>query len=85
MKLNHPNALKLKKVADEYLDWNNKSFPNDAKMIQVGEKDHEDLISIALLIEQDEFNNKAIGKAIINLDTCVRDYIPQNIYDLYCG
>ena len=85
MKLNHPNALKLKEAANKYLAWNNKSFPNDAKMIQVGEKDHEDLISIALLIEQDEFNNKAIGKAIRNLDTFIRDYIPDNIYDIYCG
>jgi hypothetical protein len=42
-------------------------------------------MSIALLIEQDEFNNKAIGKAIRNLDTFVRDYIPTDIYDLYCG
>ena len=85
MKLNHPNAIKLVEVADEYLAWNNKSFPNDAKMLECGEKDYENFISIALMIEQDEFNNKAIGKAIRNLDTFVRDYIPQNIYDLYCG
>jgi hypothetical protein len=85
MKLKHPNAIKLVEVADEYLAWNNKSFPNDAKMLVCGEKDHANFISIALLIEQDEFNNKAIGKAIRNLDTFVRDYIPSEIYDLYCG
>ena len=84
MKLNHPNALKLKAVADKYLAWNQESFPGDAKMLACGEKDHADLMSIALMIESDEFNNKAIGKSINNLDTFIRDYIPNNIYDLYC-
>ena len=84
MKLTNPNALKLKEAADKYLAWNNKSFSGDAKMIKGGEKDHEDLISIALMIEQDEFNNRSIGNAIRKLDTFVRDYIPQNIYDRYC-
>ena len=84
MKLKHPNAIKLVEVADKYLAWNNKSFPNDAGMLKGGEKDHEDLISIALMIEQDEFNNRSISNAIRKLDTFIRDYIPQNIYDLYC-
>jgi hypothetical protein len=84
MKLEHPNALKLKAVAVKYLVWNLESFPGDAKMLECGEKDYADLMSIALMIEDDEFNNKAIGKAINNLDTFVRDYIPDNIYDLYC-
>jgi hypothetical protein len=85
MKLKHPNAIKLVEVADKYLAWNNKSFPNDAGMLKGGVKDYENFMSIALMIEQDEFNNKAIGKAIRNLDTFVRDYIPTDIYDLYCG
>jgi hypothetical protein len=85
MKFEHPNAIQLKEAADKYLAWSNKGWAGDAKMLAVGESDYEDLISIALLIEQDEFNNKAIGKAIRNLDTFIRDSIPQNIYDLYCG
>jgi len=85
MKFEHPNALKLKEVADKYLAWNTKSFSGDAKMIKGGEKDHEDLLSIALMIEQDEFNTLPIRRAIRKLDTFIRDYIPQNIYDLYCG
>jgi hypothetical protein len=84
MKLTNPNALKLKETADKYLAWSNKGWSGDAKMLAVGEKDHEDLMSIALLIEQDEFNNKAIGNAIRNLDTFIRESIPQNIYDRYC-
>ena len=79
MKLEHPSALKLKEVADKYLAWNRKSFPDDAKMLECGEKDYENFISIALMIEANEFNNISIGKAIRNLDTFVRDY------DLYCG
>jgi len=85
MKLEHPNALKLKAVADKYLAWNKESFPNDAYMLKGAEKDYQDFISIALMIESDEFNTIAIRRAIRNLDTFVREYIPDNIYDLYCG
>jgi hypothetical protein len=85
MKLEHPNALKLKEVADKYLAWNTKSFPDDAKMLECGKKDYENFISIAQMIEDNEFDNKAIGRAISDLDTFVRDYIPNDIYDLYCG
>ena len=85
MKLEHPNALKLKAVADKYLAWNQESFSGDAKMLACGEKDYADLMSIALMIESDEFNTIAIRKSIRHLDTFIRDYIPDNIYDLYCG
>ena len=84
MKLNHPNALKLKAVADKYLAWNQESFSGDAKMLARGEKDHVDLMSIALMIESDEFNTIAIRKSIRKLDTFIRDYIPDNIYEIYC-
>jgi hypothetical protein len=84
MKLEHPNALKLKAVADKYLAWNQESFSGDAKMLACGEKDHADLMSIALMIESDEFNTIPIRKAIRNLDTFIRDYIPDNIYEIYC-
>jgi hypothetical protein len=85
MKLEHPNALKLKAVADKYLAWSKESFPGDAKMLACGEYDYENFMSIALMIESDEFDTIAIRRAIRNLDTFVRDYIPDNIYDLYCG
>ena len=84
MKLEHPNALKLKAVADKYLAWNQESFSGDAKMLACGEKDYQDLLSIALMIESDEFNTIPIRRAIRNLDTFIREYIPDNIYDLYC-
>lgn len=53
-------------------------------MLKVAEQDYIDLMSIALMIEENEFNNKAIAKAIGSLDTIVRDTIPDNIYDIYC-
>ena len=85
MKLEHPSALKLKEVADKYLAWNRKSFPDDTKMLECGEKDYENFISIALMIEENEFKTKLIGRAISDLDTFVRDYIPNDIYERYCG
>ena len=85
MKLEHPSALKLKEVADKYLAWNRKSFPDDAMMLEGGEKDYENFINIAQMIEENEFNNKVIGRAISYLDTFVRDYIPNDIYERYCG
>ena len=84
MKLEHPNALKLKAVADKYLAWNQENFSGDAKMLECGEKDYADFMNIALMIEANEFNNIVIRRAIRNLDTFIRDYIPDNIYDLYC-
>jgi len=85
MKLKHPSALKLKEVADKYLAWNRKSFPDDAEMLKCGDKDHANFMNIAQMIEKNEFNNKAIGRAISDLDTFVRDYIPNDIYERYCG
>jgi hypothetical protein len=41
-------------------------------------------MNIAQMIEENEFN-KAIGRAISDLDTFVRDYIPDDIYERYCG
>lgn len=84
MNFKHHNALKLKAVADKYLACNQESFSGDAKMLTVGEKDYADFMNIALMIEQDEFNTIPIRRAIRNLDTFIREYIPDNIYDLYC-
>jgi len=84
MNFKHHNALKLKAVADKYLAWNQENFSGDAKMLACADKDYADLMSIALMIESDEFNTIAIRRAIRNLDTFVREYIPDNIYDLYC-
>lgn len=85
MKLTNPSALKLKEVADKYLAWNRKSFPDDVKMLECGDKDHANFMSIALMIEDNEFKTKVIGRAISDLDTFVRDYIPNDIYDRYCS
>ena len=43
------------------------------------QRDYEDLISIANLIQSDAPRN-VVAKAMRNLDTCVRDQIPDNVY-----
>ena len=85
MKLEHPSALKLKEVADKYLAWNRKSYPDDAMMLECGDKDHADFMNIAQMIEENEFKTKLIGRAISDLDTYIRDYIPDDIYERYVG
>ena len=84
MNLNHPSAIKLHKIATKYRSNLYKRFKNDKDMLKVAEQDYIDLMSIAIMIEENEFNNKAIARAIGNLDTIVRDTIPDNIYNLYC-
>jgi hypothetical protein len=84
MSLNHPNAIKLRNVATKYRSNLYKQFKSDKNMLKVAEQDYIDLMSIAIMIEENEFNNKAIARAIGNLDTIVRDTIPDNIYELYC-
>lgn len=84
MNLNHPSAIKLRDVATKYRDKLYNNFKNDKDMLKCAEQDYIDLMSIAIMIEENEFNNKAIAKAIRNLDTIVRDTIPDDIYDLYC-
>ena len=48
----------------------------------VYQQDFEDLTSIASMIENNE-DPKAIQKAMWNLDTAVRDVIPNKVYYTY--
>jgi hypothetical protein len=43
------------------------------------QRDYEDLISIANLIQSDAPRN-VVAQAMRRLDTCVRDEIPDNVY-----
>lgn len=75
-------AIKLVAAADKYLSWNTKAFSDDAKMISVGKRDYDDLISVAGMIENGE-DEKKIAKAMWRLDTAVRDVIPDSVYNAY--
>lgn len=75
-------AIKLVAAADKYLSWNTKAFSDDAKMISVGKRDYDDLISVAGMIENNE-SKKSIARAMWNLDTAVRDVIPDSVYNTY--
>ena len=75
-------AKKLVAAAEKYLAWNDKAFSDDAKMISVGKRDYEDLISIAGMIENDEDSTR-IARAMWKLDTAVRDVIPDKVYYAY--
>ena len=80
--MKNEHAIVLKKAADKYLAWHNKAFEGDSDMIEFGKKDYDDLISIAGMIENGEDVRK-IGKAMWNLDTAVRDVIPDDVFYAY--
>lgn len=80
--MKNPLAIALTKAADKYLDWNNKSFSDDPKMISVGQRDYDDLVSIAGMIEHNEDPTR-IARAMGRLDTAVRDVIPDKVYFAY--
>ena len=71
-------AKKLVAAADKYRAVERK-YEGAEKMVQ---SDYEDLISIAGMIENNE-SNKSIAKAMWNLDTAVRDVIPDKVYNAY--
>jgi len=75
-------ALALKDAADRYLAWNTKTFSDDAKMVSVGEVDHDALMSIAGMIENGEDSTR-IARAMGRLDTAVRDVIPDDVFYAY--
>ena len=77
--MKNEHAIALKKSADKYYAWNNKTFSDDKEMLKVGEQDYEDLISIAGMIDNGE-NSEKIAYAMRRLDTAVRDIIPDSTY-----
>ena len=85
MILTNPDAIKLHDAATKYRVNLYKRFKSDENMLKMAEQDYIDLMSIAIMIEENEFKTKAIARAIGNLDTIVRDTIPNDIYDRYCS
>ena len=75
-------AIKLTEAANKYLAYNKKHFSGDKEMVTCVVSDYEDLMSIVARIEMDEDRNK-IAKAMWDVDTAVRDVIPNKVYKAY--
>ena len=71
-------AIKLVAAADKYRAVE-RNYEGAAEVVQ---SDYEDLISIASMIENNE-SKKSISNAMWNLDTLVRDVIPDKVYNAY--
>ena len=71
-------AAKLAEAAKSYKSRN----PEDPEVQRVVQSDYEDLMSIAGMIENNE-TPKSIMHAMWNLDTAVRDEIPDDVYYAY--
>ena len=82
MKINDETAAqKVYDVAIARFNKAHKLWLGDVDMLNVQTKDYLDIIKIANLINNGD-KVKAM-KQIYNLDTEVRDYIPQDVWD-YC-
>jgi hypothetical protein len=80
------HAATLLEAARHYRDiglkyWNGMS-DRDAQMRSMHNADYEDLCIIANLIEGGA-DKRSISLAIRNLDTAVRDEIPESVYQIY--
>jgi hypothetical protein len=82
MKLNNETAAgKVYDVAIKRFNKAHELWLGDVEMLTLQSKDYLDLVKIANLINAGE-KAKAM-KQIYNLDTEVRDYIPQDVWN-YC-
>ena len=72
----------LKDAADKNLARYSKAAKDDPQLDRVVKSDYEDLISIVGMIENGE-DKKTVARAMWNLDTAVRDVIPDSVYDIY--
>jgi hypothetical protein len=80
MKLNNETVAEMiYSAAYERFNKAHKAWSKDAKMMQVMTDDYLDLIKIAHLVDSDELNKAT--KAMFNLDTEVRDDIPEKAYN----
>ena len=68
-------AKKLAAAANAYRNRDTE----DPEVVRVVESDYEDLMSIAGMIENNETDSQ-IQVAMWNLDTAVRDEIPDEVY-----
>jgi hypothetical protein len=80
------HAATLLEAARHYRDiglkyWSSTST-HDEQMRSVHNDDYEDLVVIANLIEGGA-DKRSISLAIRNLDTAVRDEIPESVYQIY--
>ena len=75
-------AITLKDAADKNLARYSKAVKDDPELDRVVKSDYEDLISIVGMIENGE-DKKTVARAMWNLDTAVRDVIPDSVYDIY--
>ena len=81
-KLTNEHALLVAQCAFKWLEHSHKNWPDDKDMLKAGTSDYLDLMGIAIKIEQGAPKQK-IAKEMWNLDTIVRDQIPNSVYNFY--
>jgi hypothetical protein len=75
-------AITLKDAAEKNMARYSKAVKDDPQLDRVVKSDYEDLMSIVGMIENGE-DKKTVARAMWNLDTAVRDVIPDSVYDIY--
>jgi len=76
--MKNKKAIALRDAAIKY----RRSMLEFVESAPVARQDYEDLLSIALMIENNE-SKESIAQAMWKLDTLVRDVIPDSVYNTY--
>ena len=82
MNITIKHSTLIKEAAVKTLEWHKRTWPNDKMMLKCGKGDHDDLMKIAKMIENNE-DNKKIARFMSGLDTIVRELIPDQVYYAY--
>jgi hypothetical protein len=77
--MNNSHAEAIRQAAARWLARGEEHFRNDQEMLDAYETDHYQLMSIAQMID-DNAEIRVIRQAILNLDTILRDEIPEETY-----
>ena len=82
MNITTKHSTIIKEAAVKTLEWHKRTWPNDKMMLKCGKSDHDNLMTVAKMIE-DNKDSKEIANAMYSLDTAVRELIPDEVYYAY--
>lgn len=80
--LKNEHAQQVAARAFKWVTHSHNTWQDDLGMLKSGATDYLDLMEIAIMIESNQ-PKKNIARKMWDLDTVVRDEIPNQVYDFY--